>query len=128
LELRSVQYEPPTPTVLTRVVDLRHEHYDIYIGRYNAHYGLEASKWANSFEIKKHGTREQVVALYDTWIRSEQEIKPKGMPYSNHELLKMIPDLEEKILGCWCHPKLCHGHILVRLLKEHHHYNSKIAK
>lgn len=29
-----------------------------------------------------------------------------------------IEDLEGKILGCWCHPERCHGHVLWRIYAQ----------
>jgi hypothetical protein len=34
------------------------------------------------------------------------------------ELLDYLHELEEKVLGCWCKPKACHGDILVKLVKK----------
>ena len=28
-------------------------------------------------------------------------------------------ELTGKILGCWCNPEPCHGHVLVKLYKEY---------
>ena len=30
-----------------------------------------------------------------------------------------IPELNGKVLGCWCKPSACHGDILIKLFKEH---------
>ena len=83
---------------MTKVVNLYKEKYTIYIGR--------PSKWGNPFEIGKDGTREQVLQKYKQYILK----KP--------ELLEMLPQLKNEILGCFCKPKACHGDILVELLEE----------
>lgn len=80
------------------VVHCKKEPYDIYIGR--------PSKWGNPFEIGKDGTREEVIAKYEKWIRTQPE------------LLQALPELVGKTLGCWCSPKPCHGDILEKLIKE----------
>lgn len=80
----------------TKVVNKYKEPYDIYIGR--------GSKWGNPFEIGKDGTREEVIEKYRTYLLN----KP--------ELLKALPELRGKTLGCFCKPKPCHGDILVELL------------
>jgi len=83
---------------MTKVVNLYKEDYTIYIGR--------PSKWGNPFEIGKDGTREQVLEKYKKYILK----KP--------ELLSMLPQLKNEVLGCFCKPKACHGDILIELLEE----------
>lgn len=34
------------------------------------------------------------------------------------ELVGSLHELQNKILGCWCRPKRCHGDILLELLEE----------
>lgn len=89
----------------TRVINIKtQEPYDVYIGR--------PSKWGNPFShLSLRGTirvdsREEAVELYDKYIRD----KP--------ELLDALPELVGKTLGCFCKPRLCHGDLLVKLLKE----------
>ena len=77
-----------------KVVDCKKEEYDVYIGR--------PSKWGNPFQIGLQGTREEVIAKYELYLRT------------NAELMKALPELKGKTLGCWCAPKLCHGEILLR--------------
>jgi hypothetical protein len=77
------------------VVHCKKSSYDVYIGR--------PSKWGNPFEIGKDGTREQVIAKYRKWIISQPN------------LMKSLPELKGKILGCWCAPLLCHGDVLSEL-------------
>ncbi len=75
----------------------RHKHGDnyVYIGR--------PSKWGNPFEIGKDGTREEVIAKYRDWIRTQPE------------LMAALPELKGKTLGCWCAPQACHGDVLMEL-------------
>ena len=82
----------------TKVVNLRHAHYDIYIGR--------PSKWGNPFVIGVHGTREQVIEKYQAWLLQQPE------------LLSQLEELRGKRLGCFCKPHDCHGDVLVSLLDE----------
>lgn len=83
---------------MSRVVHCKREPYDVYIGR--------PSKWGNPFSIGKDGTREQVIEKYENWIKSQPE------------LIKALPDLKDKILGCWCSPQACHGDVLERISNE----------
>ena len=79
----------------TKVVHCKREPFDVYIGR--------PSKWGNPFEIGKDGTRQQVIDKYREWVQTQPQ------------LMKEIPSLKGKTLGCWCHPKPCHGDVLAEL-------------
>ena len=79
----------------TKVVHCKRERCDIYIGR--------PSEWGNPFEIGKDGTRQQVIDKYRAWIRTQPALMAK------------LPALKGKTLGCWCHPKPCHGDVLAEL-------------
>lgn len=87
-----------------RVVNLKTEPYDLYIGRENITYNLEESKWKNPFSLEFYN-REEAVSLYETYVRQS-------------ELYNQLDELEGKTLGCWCAPKLCHGDILIKLYNE----------
>ena len=84
----------------TYVVNLRKEHYDVYIGRPGKGKNKEGEgKWGNPFEIGTDGTREEVIAKYTEYILN----KP--------DLLEQIPlELKGKTLGC--KPLACHGDVL----------------
>ena len=83
---------------MTRVVNIAYEEYDVYIGR--------GSKWGNPFVIGVHGTRGQVLRLYREYIQSRPD------------LIVALKELKDKVLGCHCKPKPCHGNILVELVEE----------
>lgn len=70
----------------------------VYIGR--------PSKWGNPFTIGKDGTREEVIAKYETWIKTQPQ------------LIKALPELVGKDLGCWCAPKACHGDVLIKMVGD----------
>ena len=80
------------------VVHCRKEKYDIYIGR--------PSKWGNPFVIGKDGTRKEVIDKYRVYL------------FKNDYLLSCIDELEDKILGCYCKPLLCHGDVLIETLRK----------
>jgi len=82
--------------MVTKVVNLRKERYDVYIGR--------GSKWGNKFLIGRDGDREEVIAKYREWI------------LKNDELLSCLGELKDKVLGCYCKPLACHGDVLVDLV------------
>lgn len=77
----------------------------VYIGR--------PSKWGNPFTDRPNSlarwrvkSRAIAVSSYERWIRDQPE------------LLAALPELEGKILGCWCDPLPCHGHVLLKLTRE----------
>ena len=83
---------------MTRIVHCKKEPYDVYIGR--------PSKWGNPYIIGKDGTREEVIKKYEEHVRSSKI------------LMRALPSLEGKVLGCWCPPRQCHGEVLIKLLEE----------
>jgi hypothetical protein len=82
-------------------------HYDVYIGR-RQWCGKElfgASPWANYFSVRRYG-RDGALARYEQKMRSSPE------------LMARLPELEGKVLACWCAPAPCHGDVLLQLLAE----------
>jgi hypothetical protein len=77
------------------VVHCRKSPYDIYIGR--------PSLWGNPFIIGQDGNRQEVIEKYKLWLPAQPHI------------ISRIHELRGKILGCWCYPLPCHGHILATL-------------
>ena len=86
-----------------RVVHVKHEPYDVYIGRAVPRAGLRASKWANPFVIGRDGDRGDVIRQYREYVQSRPD------------LMAALPELRGKVLGCWCAPQSCHGDILAAL-------------
>ena len=82
---------------ITKVVHCKKEKHDVYIGR--------GSIWGNPFHIGKDGTRNEVISKYKKYILGDKS------------LMKELPNLQGKTLGCWCKPKSCHGDVLVKLLE-----------
>ena len=83
--------------ILPKVVNLRNDKYDIYIGR--------GSKWGNPFKIGLDGTRGEVIKKYEDYILKQPE------------LLEDLDELDGKVLGCYCAPLACHGDTLIELLR-----------
>lgn len=75
--------------------------YDVYIGR--------PSKWGNPFSHTpsnfaiKVATREEAIERYREWIQTQPA------------LIAALRELRGKVLGCWCDPLPCHGHVLAEL-------------
>ena len=86
------------PLIKDFVVNKRKSHYDIYIGR--------GSKWGNPFKLEDYSRRDSILN-YVLWL-SEQP-----------ELLRDLPSLKGKVLGCYCAPKRCHGEVLALLANGH---------
>jgi ribA/ribD-fused uncharacterized protein len=86
---------------MNRVVHCKKDKYDIYIGRRNK--DLPESKWKNPFVVDLHGDRDYCILKYELYLNTRPD------------LLLSLEELKGKILGCWCHPKYCHGDILVKL-------------
>ena len=82
----------------SRVVNIKNEACDIYIGR--------PSKWGNPFKISKNLSREKALEKYKAWIMKQPE------------LLEDLPKLKGKRLGCYCKPLPCHGDVLVELIER----------
>jgi hypothetical protein len=101
---------------MSRVVDLHVQkdgsraECDVYIGRRVRFHPIftKDSKWANPF-----GRNPDSLRSYEVRIRS--------IP----ELWDSLPELDGKVLGCWCvdtdsveEPLHCHGQVLMKLLRE----------
>lgn len=98
-----------TATTTTRsgvkVVHCRKAPYDVYIGR--------PSRWGNPCEL--------VTRVNGRVRRVSRKIAVKR--YALHllahpELIELARrDLRGKVLGCWCNPRLCHGHLLAAIVR-----------
>ncbi|MDQ1286231.1 MAG: hypothetical protein QG663_1664 [Thermodesulfobacteriota bacterium] len=78
----------------------RSQHLYLYICRENHHAKEDRSIWHNLF---KSGHTEEIMASYRHYL------------LSNETLMARIPELQGKLLVCWCYPKPCHGDILAAL-------------
>jgi len=82
----------------------------VYIGRrmVNRHFNLPQSPFGNPFKIEEDTDelREDAIEMYAEWIT--------GQP----QLLAQLENLRGMTLVCWCHPRRCHGEVLIQLLRE----------
>ncbi len=69
----------------------------------NAVYVDRRSKWGNPFILENECDRDFVCDEYEKYL------------LGNVVLLSQLEELRGKDLVCWCHPKRCHGHTLLRL-------------
>ena len=84
-----------------RVVHCKKEEFDVYIGR--------GSVWGNPYSHREGTLAEHIVGS-----RSEAIQKYEEYLLSNEDLMRRLPELKGKILGCWFKPKSCHGDILLK--------------
>lgn len=86
----------------------------VYIGRAMFYQGLTASPFANPFRIDKdtNELRTDAIELYANWIM---------LPEQAH-LLRQLDELRGKTLVCWCHPRHCHGDVLLKLMQDQASY------
>ncbi len=81
---------------MTSVVNInKTKKYNVYIGR--------GSKWGNPFKIGKDGTREEVIKKYRSYLLNDKY------------LISCLPEIKNKVLGCYCKPLPCHGDILIEI-------------
>jgi hypothetical protein len=65
------------------------------------------TKWGNHYRIGVHGSREQVIAKFEAWLRAS----PVRMRIVREEL-------RGKDLVCHCAPLPCHADVLLRIANE----------
>jgi len=84
----------------TVVVNLRHEPFDVYIGRAKGDGGI----FGNPFVIGKDGDREEVLRRFKAYFLERVERDPG--------FREKVLALRGKRLGCFCAPLACHGRII----------------
>ncbi len=84
----------------TKVVNLKHNFFDVYIGR--------PTIFGNPFKGKD---RDSVCDKYEEYFHE----RIKNDPFFKEKVLRLVG----KVLGCYCKPKRCHGDIIVTYLEEH---------
>jgi hypothetical protein len=85
----------------TRVVNLRLEPYDVYIGRPG--HGRDGY-FGNPFRLRPGLERDVVLATYRAWFLRRVELDPK--------FRRRVLALRGKTLGCFCKPAACHGDVI----------------
>ncbi len=92
---------------MTSLINVKRDKYTIddnflYIGRANKWLGFEESIWHNPFPMKNEGQRKEVLRNYLEYIVKSP-------------LMVDLYQLDNKVLGCYCSPRDCHGNILLKL-------------
>lgn len=93
-----------------RVVHVKREAYDVYVGRQRA----GDLGWGNPFSFKEGtsaefvvASREEAVSKYREWLLAQPALVEKAKQ-----------ELRGKVLGCWCKPAACHGDVLLEVANE----------
>jgi len=84
----------------TRVVNIFKEPYDVYIGR--AGKG-QSGFYGNPIILQKGEERGATIERFKAYFYDRIE---KDLEYKNK-----VEQLKGKTLGCFCHPKACHGDV-----------------
>ena len=79
--------------------------YRYFVQKRMDYIGTFDSIWGNPFSVQQYG-REECIKTYETYVRS------------NEFLMRVIPSLKGKTLGCWCKQQKCHGDVSARLTDE----------
>lgn len=96
---------------MIKVVHCKKSPHDIYIGR--------PSIFGNPFIMGEDGDREEVVEKYRQWLKTGNSFgNADATEQKRQAILKSLPVLRDKILGCWCSPKACHGDVLKELVDD----------
>jgi hypothetical protein len=101
--------------MVTKVVNLKNEKYDIYIGR--AGYG-KSGYFGNPIKRGKfcqvcgkiHVNKGSTIKCFKVYFHDRIE--------KDEEFKNAVLSLKGKILGCFCKPKDCHGDIIVEYLNS----------
>lgn len=92
---------------VTRVVNLRKEPYDVYVGR--AGKGQDGF-WGNPFPLEKGADRWDLLRKFEGESFKERLYEEKGFK-------ERLEELRGKRLGCFCAPKICHAEVYVEYLE-----------
>ena len=85
--------------MITKIVNLKTDIYDTYIGR--------GSPYGNPFKIGKDGDRDEVIRKFRLYFTE----RLKDPSY-----VVLVLKLRNKRLGCYCAPLACHGDVFVEYL------------
>ncbi len=88
----------------TKVVNIRKDVYDVYIGRKRY---SEDGYFGNPFPLNKY-LPDECITLYRRYFRFRLSTDP--------EFRRRIEGLRGKVLGCFCKPKRCHGDVILDYL------------
>ncbi len=91
----------------TRVVNLKQESYDVYIGRAGK---SQSGYFGNPFKLSKGEPRGATIEKYRVYFYNRIKTDP--------EFKKRVLELKGKVLGCFCKPYPCHGDVIAEYLNS----------
>lgn len=91
---------------MTRVVNLRQEAHQVYIGRGGRG---QSGYFGNPFKVKDHGEA-KALELYRAYFLDRVE--------RDERFRERILELNGKVLGCFCKPGPCHGDVIAEWLES----------
>lgn len=100
---------------VTKIVNIKYEDFDVYIGRGNCPKTGRGSKWGCPFTIIKD---RPTLAKEIVGSKEEALSKYKEHVLNSPELMESLDELDGKILGCFCKPEPCHGDVLLELIAQ----------
>lgn len=71
----------------------------------------QASPFHNPYRVTPLVSREEAVRLYRIHITR--------LLNTNNDLVELLKSMRGKNLGCWCHPEICHGDVLLELIEQY---------
>lgn len=102
---------------MTKIVNIKKEKYDVYIGRSN---DPTKGYFGNPFSLSYFNyNRKQCLTWYAHYFLGRMLI--------DEYFRKKVEDLKDKTLGCFCKPLLCHGDIIATYL-DTNNYKEKLEK
>lgn len=90
---------------VTKVVNLRTDKYDVYIGRPGKG---EIGLFGNPYPLAKESERGSILEKYKKFFLARLE--------HDDEFKTEVLKLNGKTLGCFCKPRPCHGDIICEYL------------
>lgn len=103
--MNKIKEKAGTGRTPTRVVNIRQEGYDVYIGR--AGKGMDGY-FGNPFRIEPGMRRGDTLERYRKYFYNRLQ--------TDSEFNRRINSLQGKTLGCFCKPGPCHGDIIKEYL------------
>ena len=98
----------------TRVVNLRVNEFDIYIGRASPRKSLIGSVFHNPFALNTYAIKSPAEQRFYSLLAFAQYFYTKLN--EEPEFLRQVLALRGKTLGCWCKPLACHGDVIAHFV------------
>ena len=72
----------------------------------------------NPWKAGTDGTREEVIARYETWLRAEYEKGLRGDHNAAFQEMVRLARIEPLTISCTCKPKSCHADVVAKVIEE----------